>query len=285
MRRPFGASLRIGVSPSAVSLLVVRRWGGAAPRVLAEPAVAAPAGAPLQQQQQQQITALGAALAALLEGGDYAGWPVVLVLADDWLRLWHVTPPPGAARLDDLEAAAALRFHTLYGEALDGWRMLAAWDSTAAFFAAAAPRALLDVIAEVARAQQLAVVGITPHFVSAWNRWHGALKPGAWFGLAHDGVLRLGAPRHGGRLGAVRTLALPAGADHYWLTQTLAREALLLDLPAPTLLQLCGQVPALLCKPAPHGAQVHSAQLDAPYQGALAALSPAAMLALGGGLR
>lgn len=278
MRKPFGASLRIGVSADAVSLLAVRRWGGAAPQLLAERALEHADGA-------AQHAAIGAALQTLLAGGDYAGWPVAFVLAEDCVRLWQVTPPVGVAGLTDLQAAAALRFQTLYGEPMQGWSMLAAWDSQAAFFAAAASQALLDTLAQVAQAHKLAVVGITPHFISAWNRWQGALKANAWFGLAHDGLLHLGAVEEAGTLAAVRTLPLPAAADHDWLTQMLGREALLLDLAPPALLQLCGQVPALLCKPAADPQHIQSARLDAAQQAAMGQLSPAAMLALSGEAR
>jgi hypothetical protein len=47
---------------------------------------------------------------------------VTVVLADDLVRLWQVTPPPGAAAWPTSKAAAALRFQRLFGEAPAGWR-------------------------------------------------------------------------------------------------------------------------------------------------------------------
>jgi hypothetical protein len=44
-------------------------------------------------------------------------------------------------------------------------------------------------------------------------------------------------------------LPIPHGADHYWLTQTLQREALLLDMEAPQLLQVNGNAPAAWTAP------------------------------------
>ncbi|RUT67502.1 hypothetical protein D0817_26105, partial [Flavobacterium cupreum] len=71
-----------------------------------------------------------------------------------------------------------------------------------------------------------------------WNRWHGALGDGAWFALLQERVLTLGATG-GGALEAVRSVALPEGAAPGWLATHLAREALLLDLPAPARLRVC----------------------------------------------
>ncbi|SFV14628.1 hypothetical protein [Pseudoduganella namucuonensis] len=239
-----GQSLRIGVSAHAVSLLRVSRWGGDKVAVLAERAYSTEDAAAHQEHH-----AIGVALRELLAGQDVAHWPVCVVLADELARVWQVVPPQQAARLADLEAAAALRFFGLYGEAPAAWTISADWDTRAPFFAAAIPRALLATLEKVAEESHLALVEVRPHFVTAWNRWRDAVKPGAWFGQLHDGMLTL-AIVDGKRLHSVRALAAPEGAgraaDHAWLAQTLRREALLAGLPMPELLQLCGQVPATL---------------------------------------
>ena len=233
-----GQALRLGVARDGVALLRSSRWRGAPLTLLAERACAVPdnthGGA--------DFTALALALDQVLAGADCAGWPLSVVLDDDLARLWQVAPPQGAARLADLRAAAAMRFQALYGEALEGWKMVAGWHPRVPFFGAL-PLALLDVLERGAAAHKLCIVGVVPHFVDAWNRWQGALKPDAWFGVLHGSLLTLGACE-GGRLRAIRTLALPHGAEHYWLTQMLAREALLLDLAPPAQLQVCGPVPA-----------------------------------------
>jgi hypothetical protein len=190
-----------------------------------------------------------------------AGWPVSVVLADELCRLWQVAPPPGAARLPDIEAAAALRFHALYGEGPAAWQVTADWHATEPFFAAAVPRTLLALVDAVALEHRLQVVQVVPHFVTAWNRWCRAIRPGAWFGQLHDGLLTVAAIE-GRELRAVRALQVPPGADHYWLTQMLQREALLLGLGMPALVQLCGQLPAALARPAGVG-HVPRARLDA----------------------
>ena len=274
MRRSPGQSLRLGVSGHAVSLLRVRRWRGEAVTLLAEHAFS-PADEPL-------FDCIGRALREMLSelnGTALAGWPVSIVLADELTRLWQVTPPQGATRLSDIEAAAALRFQSLYGETPSAWRVMAEWDVRQPFFAAAVPRALLAVLDSVALDHQLAIVDIVPHFVTAWNRWRGALKAGAWFGLAHDNLLTLGAVQDR-RLRAVRALPIPHGADHYWITQMLKREALLLDLDVPQLLQLCGAVPAAWTKPVLDASHIACTAFDQPQDGA-AAWSSAASLARG----
>src|SRR5471032_670544 len=262
MRRAFGQSLRLGVSGHAVSLLRVSRWRGEPVTLLAEHAFS-PADEPL-------FDCIGRALREMFSEMDkqaLAGWPVSIVLADELTRLWQVTPPQGATRLSDIEAAAALRFQSLYGEPPSAWRVMAAWDVRQPFFAAAVPRALLAMLESVAADHQLAIVDIVPHFVTAWNRWRGALKTGAWFGLAHDNLLTLGAVQ-GKRLRAVRALPIPHGADHYWITQTLTREALLLDLDVPQLLQVCGTPPAAWAKPVLNASHIACAAFDQPPAGA-----------------
>jgi hypothetical protein len=232
MRKSFGQSLRIGVSRHAVVLVKASRFGKVRPEVLAELALGG-AGMP-------GFDAIGAALRQLLTDAACAGWSATVVLADDLARIWQVTPPAGAARLADLEGAAALRFQSLYGEPAANWKLAGGWDANKAFIACALPRALLDMLAAVAAEQQVTLVEIAPQFVAGWNRWHRELKPGAWFGLVHNGVLTLGAI-DAGQVCAVRASAVPEGASVDWLGQHVAREALRLNLAVPQRLQLSGR--------------------------------------------
>jgi hypothetical protein len=242
MRRAIGQSLRIDVATHAVSLRRISRWRGEAVTELAAQAIA-PSG-------EHPFDAIANALRALLGELEVGGWPVTFTLADELTRMWRVTPPPGAARLADMEAAAGLRFQSLYGEPPSAWRISADWNATEPFFAAAVPRALLALLQLVAQEFKLSIVGIEPRFVGAWNRNRGGLKQGAWFGLVHDNLLTLAAiDAEGKGMRAIRPLPIPHGADQYWLTQTLQREALLLDMAAPDLLQVCGATPDAWNKP------------------------------------
>lgn len=272
MRRRFGQSLRIGVSAHALSLLVAGRWPRAALAVAAEAPI--DAGVPFE-------TGLAAALERLLAAGAYAGWPVTFILDDALARLWQVTPPQGVATLTDLQGATALRFQALYGDSPAGWEVQADWDGAAPFFAAALPRSLRAALTAAGAAHKLPVVEIVPHFVDAWNRWQADLKAGAWFGLAHAHGLTLAAIE-GGRLRAVRKLSL--AGDHVnaeALARSVAREALLLDVAPPALLQLCGDAPAALhaTAAAAGSSPLRVMLLD---MGRNAGLSPAAALAANG---
>lgn len=234
MRRRFGKALRLGVARGGMALVQTSRWGGAPAALLAEHALAPGA--------LDSADGVHAALAAVLDGAGRAGWPVSIVLADDLVRLWQVTPPANTTRLADLEAAAALRFQLLYGEPAADWMLSAAWDPVRPFMAAALPRALLGALGQGAGVHQLKTVEIVPQFVAVLNRFASVLRPGAWFGVVHDNVLTLGAG-NGNAIAAVRAAALPDDADAGWLAAHLAREALRLNLPAPERLQLWGSVP------------------------------------------
>lgn len=232
MRRRFGQALRIGVSSAGIALVKTSRWGGERAAVVAEHALAEGAGA-------QQVAD---GLRALLSDGSWSRWPATVIVGDELARVWQVTPPAGTARMADLEAAAALRFQQLYGEPASGWQIAGNWDPSRAFTAAALPRALHDTLTGAAAEHRLALVEVVPQFIAGWNQWCHLLATDAWYGLVHDGVLTFGTPE-GACLGAVRAAQVPAGADARWLEAHAAREALRLGVPAPSHLQLSGQVP------------------------------------------
>ena len=269
-----GQGLRLGVAPDGLSLWRASRWRAPAWTLLGEAAHAPDLG------QHGDFAALGQALEQLLPAGEHAGWPLSVVLDDALVRLWQVDLPHGATRLADIEAAAALRFHALYGDAPGLWHSSRAWEARAPFFCAV-PRALLAQLTRVAAQRKLPLLFITPQFVRHWNRWQGALRPGAWLGQLQDSTLTLGVV-HAGSLLAVRALPVPPGADHGWLAQAVAREALLQGVATPALLQLCGLPPPAWL--APRAADAVACQLLAQPVADGAPLSPAARLAHSGGL-
>lgn len=232
MRRRFGQVLRIGIAPGELALATSGRWGGPADALETCPLAEGPGLEPIL---------LG--LRTLLDSGDYAGWPAAVVVADDLARLWQVNPPLTAARVADLEAAAALRFHHLYGDAPANWAISADWDARRPFLAAGLPRALTAMLAQAAQDRKLVLVEVAPHFVVAWNRWQRAVRAGSWFGVVHDGVLTVGATA-GRRVTTVRAAAIPPQAGHDWLAAHLAREALRLNLATPEAIAVCGAAPA-----------------------------------------
>lgn len=234
MLKRLGHSLTIGVSREGLTALRLSRWRGPAATVLAE--------RPLQTDELDDPARLAAALRALVAGQDCQALPLSVVLADDLVRMWQVNPPQGASRLADIEAACALRFQTLFGESMAGWRVASAADWRAPFFAAAMPHALYESLTAFAREAGMPLVSMSPQFVVAFQRWRKALVPDGWFAVVHGGLLTLGV-HDGSQLQAVRSLPMPADAGTPWLRAQLDREALRLDLARPQALQCCGQVP------------------------------------------
>lgn len=242
MLNGLATKLRLEVSAAQLRLFRVQGWRRVTTTLLAKVALEPAAnGSALVSG-----PALDAGLQTLFGQRDLAGSALQVVLADALTRLWHVTPPPGAMQLADLRAAAAARFQTVYGEPVAGWHMQAHWDVNLPFVAVALPETLLALLRDGASRQRLALVSVAPHFICAWNRWCGALQSGAWFGVIDGSVLTLGII-DGARLHAVRTLLLVPDADLVWLHQRLVREAHLLELAPPQLLQVSGQVPPAFC--------------------------------------
>jgi len=227
-----GQVLRIGVAANGLALVKASRLFGGAPLALSE-----------QPLDLFAPDALGPGLRMLLADLPVRGWPVSVVLADELVRLWQVAPPPGATRMGDLEAAAALRFQHLFGASSAEWKISADWDATDPFLAAAAPTALLDALAAAAHEHGFHLVEVSPQFVAAMNAWRRERRSGAWFGLVHGGVLSLAA-YEGRQLAAVRSAPIPPDADRQWLDAHLAREALRVGIARPERLQLAGAAPA-----------------------------------------
>jgi len=231
LKSGIGQSLRIGIAPDALALVRTSIWPHERARLLGQ--VAATGNDPVS---------LGAALGMLLGEHDVAGLPATVVLSDDLVRLWQVTPPEGAVRLTDLEGAAALRYQALFGGSLAGWSLSADWDAARPFLAAALPLALLEQLTAAASAQRFKLVEIVPQFVAAMNQHRRVRRAGAWFGVVHGGVLSVAA-FDGDLLAAVRTAPIPEGSDRDWLEGHVAREALRVGLSRPERLQLCGPAP------------------------------------------
>jgi hypothetical protein len=226
-----GQALRIGVAPDGLALLRTSVWRHERALLLGQVRVG---GADPES--------ISSALAMLLGEHAVAGWPVTVVLSDDLVRLWQVTPPGAAGRMADLEGAAALRFLALFGGSAAGWKIQADWNAAAPFLAAAVPLALLDALGQAARAHRFHLVEIVPQFVAALNHHRKLRRPGAWFGVVHGDVLSVAA-FDGKTLAAVRTTPIPLGADRDWLEGHVAREALRVGLGRPERLQVCGPAP------------------------------------------
>jgi hypothetical protein len=231
MRKWFGQSLRLGLAPDGLALVRTSIWPHERAQLLAQ-----------SRFKENNVDAVLREAARMLADHEREGWALRVVLSDELVRLWQVAPPPGAARMADLEAACALRFQTLFGASPAGWQIRADWSTTRPFLASAVPHALLAQLQEAAAGPGFRLVEVAPQFVAALNQHRSMRRPGAWFGLVHGGVLSVAA-FDGELLAAVRTAPIPEGADRDWLEGHVAREALRVGLGRPERLQVSGPAP------------------------------------------
>lgn len=232
----FSVSLQVGITPAAVALLQSSGWWNTHTRHIAE--------ASLPNDTDEPWEGLKAALRRLFADAAITNRPTTIVIADHWVRLFMVTPPQNATSMQDLHAAAAMRYRELFGDDIRDWRLEGDWQINRAFLACAMPSPLLDALYAIAREYQLTLLSVIPHFIAALNRWRRSLNGAAWFGVAQDNLLTLGAiPNQ--RLCMVHTAQIPAGGwqDQQWLPTFLVRQALKLNLPVPEKLQVCGHLP------------------------------------------
>jgi hypothetical protein len=230
-----GTSLRIGLSRSSVALLRTRRWPCRRRELLVERS--------LDTSSPREIMH---GLRAVLADASCARLTTTVVLADEWTRLFMVTPPHNAEKLRDCQAAAALRFQSLYGEPADDWKIDGDWDAQHPFLACALSRPMLAALQKVGAECRLTLVGIVPQFIAAWNCWHRGVQDNAWYATMHADIMTLGVIDRR-RLVNVRRLTVPSLAHHdqAWLSEQITREALRLLLPLPARIHLCGSAPGV----------------------------------------
>ncbi|WP_338847724.1 hypothetical protein V8J88_03140 [Massilia sp. W12] len=172
---------------------------------------------------------------------------IEIVLADEFARLFMVTPPANSQRSADLEAAAQLRFAHLYGEDAQNWRLSADWHAQRAFAACALPTALLDGVQAQCAAHGLLQLSCAPAAIDILRTYRGKLVRNGWLCLFHNQGLHLLA-HSAGHVQALQNYLL---APDFWdepqaLAQWLTRESLRLNLDAPQALQFGGLLPAKL---------------------------------------
>jgi hypothetical protein len=228
-----GTSLRIGLSRNSVAVVRTSGWSRRRSELLIERT--------LDTMSQEEIVH---GLRGVLADVNCAGLTATVVLADDWTRLFMVTPPLNAERLRDCHAAAALRFQSLYGDSAPDWKIDADWDGRHPFLACALSRPMLTALQQVGVDCRLTLIGIVPQFIAAWNRWQRSAQDNDWYGTVNGDTVTLGVIG-GRRLINVRCLMVPVQAHHdeAWLSEQVAREALRLALPLPARVHLYGSAP------------------------------------------
>jgi hypothetical protein len=224
MRNPFRTTLHVGIGEREITLFD-ERGGKAAPAFYQAAWRCQEPGAAGECQQ---------LLTQLFKDADVRGGRVRVVLADALVRYFTVTPPANVSDLRDCEAAAALRFESLFDETPGQWLIRADWHPTQSFLACAVPRLLKASVEEAASAALLTQMGMLPHFLSVWNQWRHRVVPDGWLVLAHGAQLSLGiASRQ--RLDSVKRLASSTALDGRLdrLPDLLRREALFLGREMP----------------------------------------------------
>jgi hypothetical protein len=267
-------SLCIGLSKNGIALLRVSGWRQRQCQLLSDVALSEAAMAPTQ---------IAAELGKLIKETSCDGLPATVIVADEWVRVFVVTPPKNCSRIKDCHAAANMRFQTLYGEAASGWHIEADWDPQHPFLACALHQSLRSGLQQLAADHRLTLTSVLPHFIAVWNRWHRQLTLSNWFGMVHDNHLTLGIVDQQ-RLCGVRTTSLPEHAwiDQKWLPDYVLREALRLNVPATTSLQLCGEIPGQWTT---HTfGPLHCTRLDGIHQTSSRAGLSASLILAGSGL-
>ncbi|MBI1891577.1 MAG: hypothetical protein HYS18_13075 [Burkholderiales bacterium] len=257
------SSFFLGIAPDGAALLRAES-GRAASTVLAE----------YQAESAQSLPALLDGLRTKLANAGVMRMPVTIILADQWTRMFMVTPPQNASSLDDCRAAAMRRFQDLYGESPNGWQMHADWDAQHPFLACAMPDSVLSSLKQLAAEFRWTLLTVVPQFIAAWNRWHKELDGNAWFGVALGNRLNLGVIEHG-RLRAVNAIQVADGAwkDAQWLPAQMEREALRLSLASPQQMRVCGLLngaPAGRAEITPTCQRLDAAQIDTTGTAAMA---------------
>lgn len=226
-------ALRIGLSKTSVSLLrstgILRRRNDVVGQQLFS---------------SLSVSEIETELRILLNNTQFRNIPTTVILSDDWVRLFVVTPPGNATRLQDCSAAADMRFQTLYGESMDDWNLAADWNESKPFLACAIPNLLLSMLNKVATEYSLRLIEMTPQFIASWNRWQVKIQPSIWFGSYHDTSLTLALTTKQG-LCAIRTTTVPHEglSNKQWLSDHVRREALRLNLVESPKILLSGQFP------------------------------------------
>lgn len=235
----FGSTVRIGLSKTGIALLRTRGGWSTEATILADQ--------PLTVSAAMEPERLALQCATILADSQCAGLPLTIILCEEWVRLFMVTPPQNTGKFQDIQAAAAMRFQALYGESINDWHLDADWNACEPFFACALPRKLLGTLQQAAQESKTHLLSVVPQFVVVWNKWYRKLNADAWFGVAQENVLTLGAIEQGPQqhLRAIYTTSIPLnGQDPRWIQDQVSRTALRLNLPAPSQLQLYGNLPS-----------------------------------------
>ena len=152
----------------------------------------------------------------------------VCIIVSDLLARYFISPIPLGARLvNDLEAAARLRFEDIYGDDPERWKILidaSPWTSN--HMGCAIPKALVEGLHKACSNSALSVDAIQPFGIAEYNRHHAAMRfRSGWFVAVGAASVWIALKSQAGwayvqtkRLGKDRLTSLPS-----WLNQSQLR--------------------------------------------------------------
>ena len=163
-----------------------------------------------------------------------------LVISDALMRQWLVEPPSNVSSLDDLRAAAASRFQSIFGESPVQWEIRADWQSARPFLAAGLPQVYVQALNTSLNACRLQAESICQQTVVALNRWGSRLSAGSWLVLYQDGRATILVLDGQAALAGLRQVQCGPQeiANESSFTQFLQLQAMLMGVPLPPIIQI-----------------------------------------------
>lgn len=168
---------------------------------------------------------------------------------DSYARFWMVSPPTHATDFGDLQAAASLRFDTLFSAPVSEWRIEAEWQAGQEFLACALPKNLLAEV-ELALSSvsgRIHLQRCVPYFLDCWNlAADGKSSRATCFTVTADTTTTVSLlDESGQRIRAIFSLPLTADSDANIeeIERRIGAYCMQRDLLLPEEVLLTGQVP------------------------------------------
>nr|WP_315484280.1 hypothetical protein [uncultured Undibacterium sp.] len=167
-----------------------------------------------------------------------------IFLSNNFVRFFVVTPPSNASRFQDCQAAAEVRFHSLFGESPSKWMMSADWQLNHPFLASAIPNSAMVGIKKIANEHHLSILKIEPQLITHLNRLPQKKLPNCWLASFSGGMFELVMMSEAG-IQVIRkmTYSNESIQDKHWLRDTIQREAFRHSIEIPKTFY-CGNQPS-----------------------------------------
>jgi len=224
--------LRVGISPSSVVVTATQGLWRRTNQIVAVRSV--------QAEKMGVFQHLCDMLSGMVTDHGLQGSTVSLVISDALVRQWLVEPPSNVGSLDDLRAAAASRFQSLFGELPVQWEIRADWQSVRPFVAAALPQVYVQALNTTLKACSLQADSICSQTVVALNRWGSSLSANSWLVLYQDDRATILVVDSQAALAGLRQVQCGPQeiANESSFTQFLQLQAMLMGVPLSPIIQI-----------------------------------------------